>query len=426
VEDAAAFPAGRARHGDLAFGCRKGQQGPAHKGCRADELETETTEQRSDAAPIWQQVAGNRLMLLPDGPQARPAILDLIANARSEICMLFYIFKSDGVGTEVRDALLVARERGVKVRLVVDGFGSSDTAADFFKPLLDAGAGFCRFHPDWGRRYLLRNHQKMVIADGRTAIIGGFNIADPYFDSGRADSWRDLGLLIEGPAVDHLAGYFDRLYDWVVAKHSTIRALRRILASVTQTEGTVRWIFGGPSRRISPYARQVRADVARATQLQMMMAYFAPSHRWLRLLGRVARRGGMTLITAGKTDVAMSRLAAWATYGSLLRRGVRIFEYRPRALHAKLIVADDTVYIGSGNFDMRSLYLNLEVMLRIEDAAFAATVRDLFARELARCQPIKPAVYARAATWGNRLRWRLSYWLFTTADFAMSRNLTSR
>lgn len=372
------------------------------------------------------EVAGNQLTLLPDGPQARPALLELIAGAREEIRLLFYIFKADAIGTEVRDALVAAIARGVKVRLAVDGFGSGSTSADFFKPLVDAGGGFCRFHPRWGRRYLLRNHQKMTIVDGRAAIVGGFNIADAYFDPDRDDSWRDLGVRVEGPVVDHLTVYFDRLFDWITTKHSTMRSLRRILATLTQTEGPVRWIFGGPSRRISPYARQLRTDMVHATRLNMMMAYFAPNHRWLRLLGRIARRGEATLITAGKTDVAMSRLAAWATYGSLLRRGVRIFEYRPRALHVKLIVLDDSVYIGSGNFDMRSLYLNLEVMLRVEDRAFADRVRELFSRELARSQPIKPALYARAATWLNRARWRLSYWLFVTADFAMARNLTSR
>jgi cardiolipin synthase len=312
------------------------------------------------------------------------------------------------------------------VSLAVDGFGSGGTGADFFQPIVHAGGRFCRFHPRWGRRYLLRNHQKMTVVDGRVAIIGGFNIADPYFDPDRRDSWRDLGVRIEGPAVEHLAVYYDRLFDWVTAKRSTLRSLRRILATLTQTHGPVRWIFGGPSRRISPYARQLRADMIRASRLSMMMAYFTPNQRWLRILGRIARRGETTLITAGKTDVPLSRLAAWATYGSLLRRGVRIFEYRPRALHAKLIVLDDIVYLGSGNFDMRSLYLNLEVMLRIEDARFADRVRELFARELARSQPIKPALYGRTATWLNRLRWRLSYWLFVSADFAMSRSLTSR
>ena len=378
------------------------------------------------AAPTTTDVAGNRLLLLADGPQARPALLELIASARTEIRMLFYIFEADTIGTEVRDALLAAIARGVDVQLAVDGFGSSSTSADFFQPLIDAGGGFCRFHPRWGRRYLLRNHQKMTIVDGRAAIVGGFNLGDAYFDPNRDDSWRDLGVRIEGPAVDHLAVYYDRLFEWITAKRSMLRSLRRILTTLTQTDGPVRWIFGGPSRRISPYARELRADMLRADRLSMMMAYFAPNQRWLRLLGRIARRGEATLITASKTDVALSRLAAWATYGSLLRRGVRIFEYRPRALHAKLIILDDVVYIGSGNFDMRSLYLNLEVMLRIEDRGFAERMRELFTHELARSQPIKPALYARAATWMNRLRWRLSYWLFVSADFAMSRTLTRR
>ncbi len=105
---------------------------------------------------------------------------------------------------------------------------------------------------------------------------------------------------------------------------------------------------------------------------------------------------------------------------------MKIFEYRPRALHAKMIVIDDIVYIGSGNFDMRSLYLNLEVMLRIDDPAFAERMRTMFDHELERCQPISRELYRRAATWPSRLWWRLAYWLFVTADLALSRTLTHR
>lgn len=368
----------------------------------------------------------DKLTLLPDGPDVRHALLALIAEARHELRMLFYIFAADRSGAEIREALIAARARGVAIWLTIDGFGSSDTPDGFFQPLIDAGARFCRFHPRFGRRYLLRNHQKMIIVDGRAAIIGGFNIADPYFDSTRRDAMRDLGLRVDDDAaIQHLTRYFDRLFQWIVAERPTIRALDRLLHGMTQTEGAMRWIFGGPSHRISPYARQVRADLATASRLEMMMAYFAPNRRMIRLLGRVARRGQATLITAGKTDVALARLAAWATYGALLRRSVRLFEYQPRRLHAKLIVADDIVYIGSGNFDMRSLYINLEVMLRVEDAAFAAQARKLFLGELARSKTIKPEVYKRVATPFNRLLWRLCYWLFATVDFMLARRVTN-
>ncbi|MDO9489390.1 MAG: phosphatidylserine/phosphatidylglycerophosphate/cardiolipin synthase family protein [Sphingomonadaceae bacterium] len=379
---------------------------------------------QEDAATIV--VGSDRLRMLPDGPRVKPALIALIDGAQRELRLLFYIFEGDKSGTEVRDALIAAARRGVAVELAVDDFGSSGTDDEFFRPLVDAGCGFCRFHPRWGRRYLLRNHQKMAIADRRVAIIGGFNIADIYFDMALEDSFRDLGLRIEGPAAEHLAVYHERLLEWINRKRPSLRAVRRLLSTLTQTEGDTRWIFGGPSRKVSPYARELRADMRRTRDLQMIMAYFAPSRSWLQLLGGIARRGSAVLITAGKSDVPVARYAAWATYGSLLRRRVQIAEYRPRALHAKLIIMDDVVYIGSGNFDMRSLYLNLEVMLRIENATFAQSMRDLFARELERSEPIDADDYARHATWFNRLIWRLSYWLFVGADFAMSKTLTSR
>ncbi len=371
-------------------------------------------------------VAGHQLRLLPDGTQARAALLSLIGGATESLRLFYYLFAADSIGTEVRDSLLAARARGVAVHLAVDGFGSSNTADTFFQPLIAAGAKFCRFHPRWGRHYVLRNHQKMAIADNAVAMIGGFNLADPYFDPNRKDSWRDLGLVIEGETVAQLGAYFDRLFSWIILGHSNLLSLRRLPHLANVGSGKVRWIFGGPSRYLSPYARQVRSDFGAATQLNMMMAYFAPNRRFIALIGAIAKRGSARLINAGKTDVPLSRAAAWSTYGRLLRQGTEIAEFQPSALHAKLIIVDDITYIGSGNFDLRSLYLNLEVMLRIEDAAFASRMRALFNAEWQQSNPIRPAVYARLAGWWNRFRWRFAYWIFATVDLATARRLTRR
>ncbi len=257
--------------------------------------EVNDLEAERPATPII--VEGDQLLTLRDGPQVKPALMALIAGAQRELRLLFYIFEDDNAGTEVRDALIAAAKRGVDVQLAIDDFGSNTTDADFFQPLIDAGCGFCRFHPRWGRRYLLRNHQKMAIADRRVAIIGGFNIADVYFDMEREDAFHDLGLRVEGPAAEHLAVYHERLLEWINSTRSSLRSLRRILSTLTQTEGATRWIVGGPSRKISPYARELRADMRRARSLQMIMAYFAPSGRWLRLLGGIAHRGGASLKT---------------------------------------------------------------------------------------------------------------------------------
>lgn len=365
-------------------------------------------------------VDGNRLILVPDGARGREAVLALIAGAKTDLRLLYYIFADDGAGTEVRDALIAALRRGVRVRLVIDGFGSSDTPDSFFAPLVAGGGEFCRFNPNWGRRYLLRNHQKMTIADGRAAVIGGFNVEDCYFDPARPDGWRDLGLTIEGDAVQHLTRYFDTLKDWIGRKGGTLFGLQRMLKALTQKEGRLRWIFGGPGP-VSPYARQLSADLRRARSLRMIMAYFAPNRRMLRQLRTVAMRGDATVITAGKTDVPLSLLAARATYRHLLRRGVQLAEYQPKRLHAKLILLDEMVYVGSANFDIRSLYINLELMLRIEDAGLAAEAQALFERDLAHSRPIESDAFAREATWWNRLRWGAAYFLFTTVDLLLVR-----
>src|SRR6195952_6069955 len=157
----------------------------------------------NDADPniATHEVDGNRLTLLPDGPQRLEALIGLIDGARSSLRLLYYIWVEDESGTAVRDALVRAAERGIEVALLVDGFGAADAKEDFFAPLSEAGARFCRFVPRYGRRYLLRNHQKLALADGRRVIIGGFNISDDYFGPVEAGAWRDVGLEVEGESV---------------------------------------------------------------------------------------------------------------------------------------------------------------------------------------------------------------------------------
>ena len=110
-------------------------------------------------------VAGHSFTLMPDGPERLDALVALIDNARVSIRLLYYIFVEDEAGQRVRDALIAAQGRGVAVSLLVDGFGSAKASDSFFEPLINAGCGFCRYEPKHTRRYLMRNHQKMAIAD---------------------------------------------------------------------------------------------------------------------------------------------------------------------------------------------------------------------------------------------------------------------
>jgi cardiolipin synthase len=368
------------------------------------------------------EVAGNRLTLLPEGPERLDALIALIEEARENLRILYYIFLDDESGTRVRDALVAACDRGVEVAMLVDGFGSTANA-EFLRPLVDRKIRFCRFSPHWGRRYLLRNHQKLALADGDKVIIGGFNVADDYFGTVESGAWRDLGLQVEGDSVACLVRYFEDLFRWTSKPNHRIRELRRMLQQHSITEGKLHWLFGGPTRRLSPWARAVRLDMKKAKRLDIIAAYFAPSPGMLRRITGVARRGTARLITAAKSDNNATIAAARSLYWWLLRRKVKIWEYERTKLHTKLFVVDDVVHIGSANFDMRSLFLNLEMMLRVDDPAFAAEMRRFFDGEVSASEPVTIESHRKQRTWLNRAKWALGYFVVAVADYRISRRL---
>eukprot|EP01037_Dinobryon_pediforme_P023630 gene23630-25128_t len=339
-------------------------------------------DRASDPAPQPSfTVAGNRLTMLDTGPRRLDTLIALIDGARATLRIIYYIYVDDDAGERVRAAMIRAAERGVKVALVVDGLGSEAAESHhFFEPLRDAGVQVCRFVPRWGRRYLLRNHQKLALADGESgearAIIGGFNVEDAYFGTPAEQAWRDLGLLVEGPAAERITGYFDALSNWSKQPKPPLRSLRRALKAWSEPEGQVRWLFGGPTRRLSPWARAVKSDLERAAKVDLISAYFAPNPGMLRRLDRAGVRGQVRIVLASKNDHNAAIWASRFTYAGLLRKRVQIYEYQPTKLHTKLFLIDDVVYIGSANYDIRSLFLNLEMMLRIDDPEFAAHVRS--------------------------------------------------
>ena len=369
------------------------------------------------------EVDGNRLHILIEGDDRLAALIALIDGAAHDLRLLYYIFGADAVAARVRDALIAARARGVTVDLLVDGFGSQETPDAFFEPLRAAGGSVCRFLPRFGRRYLLRNHQKLALADGERVLIGGFNIDADYFATAADDGWRDLGLRVEGPAVAHLARYFDALVGWARDPTAKIRALNRVLVAQSQSQGRLRWLFGGPTKRLSPWARALRRDLSRARRLDMIAAYFAPNPGMLRRIGRLARRGSVAIMTASKSDNTMTIAAARHCYVRLLRRGARIFEYEPMKLHTKLFVVDDVAYIGSANCDVRSLYINCEIMLRIDDAGIADRLRAYAAGERGDAQEASLArIRRRTNTW-TRVKWAVGYFIVTVVDYSVTRRV---
>ena len=143
----------------------------------------------------------------------------------------------------------------------------------------------------------------------------------------------------------------------------------------------------------------------------------------LKRIARVGTEGRARVITAAKSDNTATILAARFTYNQLMKRGVEIYEYQPTKLHTKLIVIDDVVHIGSANFDMRSLYLNLEIVLRIEDKALADRMREFVSHHITASERITKELHCQRATLWNRIRWNLGWILVSVIDYTITRRL---
>lgn len=378
----------------------------------------------------WHEIGDNRLKLVVSASDRMQTVLDLIAGAKETLHIFYYMFEEDQIGQSVMDGLIAACRRGVTVELIVDSFGSNGASESFFRQLEDAGAKFAIFSPRMSTSYFVRNHQKMLIVDRKLLLIGGFNIADQYFNQHSNDddiekdpsSWEDLGLLLKGPEVDRLLAYYHQLSEWVDSQNGNLRSLRKLVKNWKPGDDQFQWLLGGPSNRLSQWAVSIKRDLERGKKLDLVSAYFSPGQGLLRRIGKLSKRGGVSrLVLAGKTDNAATIGASRLLYGYLIKRSVQIFEYQPKRLHMKLVIVDDAVYIGSANFDLRSLFINLEIMLRIEDQDFAAHARGIVDNLAEESEPITREVHNSHAGLLNRLRWTLSYIVVNAIDYTVTR-----
>jgi cardiolipin synthase len=353
------------------------------------------------------------------GQEIFPAMLEAIATARKSIRLETYIYSDGKLGRQLLGALLVAARRGVRVQILVDALGSWLLPDDFFESLVTAGAEVRRFNPLNLWRFGVRNHRKLLICDDATLFIGGFNVADEYDGDGVTRGWCDVGIRIENPTLAvELAASFDELFvlsDFRRNPLMRLRAFKRRRKPLKKPAGEL--LLSHPGRGAGPFQTALYQDLAVAREVRIVSAYFLPTWRLRRDLLRVARRGGrVQLILAGKSDILVSQLAARSLYHRLLKAGVEIYEYQPQVLHAKLILGDRAVYVGSSNLDIRSLNLNYELMLRLEDKTVAVKARDIFERLLEHSHRIELHPWRKSQTFWQNWQNRWAHFLLTRID----------
>jgi cardiolipin synthase len=344
-------------------------------------------------------------------------MLAAIDAARASVRLETYIYRDSAIGLRLRDALVAAARRGVAVRVLVDALGSFSLPAGWWAELEQAGGKTRIFNPLHPGRFLHRNHRKSLACDGRRAIIGGFNIADEYDGDGVERGWRDLGMEFDGRLAAALEQSFDRL--WSLADFHPVRfaRLRRSPARNAYGAPPAELLTSGPGIGANPLKRALLRDLGRATEIRIASAYFLPTWRLRRRLMKAARRGArVQLLLGAKSDVPLAQRAARSLYGRLLRAGVEIWEYQPQVLHTKLVLADRVAYAGSANFNTRSLHIDYELMVRVDDPVLAAAGRALFERDLALSHRVTLAECRRRRGLLERLRERVAYWMMARLD----------
>lgn len=353
---------------------------------------------------------------LPTGAAGLRAMLGAIGAARRSVAVEGYIIGDDAVGRAFRDAAAAAARRGARARLLVDAWGSLELPDSFWEPARAAGVEVRWFNPLSLRRGLHRDHRKLVVVDDETALLGGFNFAASYDGDGVQAGWRDLGLELRGPAAAALARAFDVQFELADHRHQRLARFRRHLRPQRRVLPGATLYLLSPGRGRNPLLSDLATDFAASDDIRLVTAYLLPPRPLRRALARAARRGArVRLILPGRSDVPFARLAARALYGRLMRAGIEIHEYAPAILHTKLYVTDRAAYAGSANLDIRSLNINYELAVRLDDPRAVDGARELFADHLAHSRRIDPAAWAARGGW-EKLRERLALWFLGRMD----------
>ncbi|MFV3415192.1 cardiolipin synthase ClsB [Pseudomonas nitroreducens] len=323
---------------------------------------------------------GNRVELLINGEAFYPSVFQAIEEARQEVLLETFILRDDKVGRGLRQVLIDAAQRGVRVDVIADGYGTPDLDASFLGGLLDAGVRLHLFDPQrplLGMRTNLfrRLHRKHVVVDGQVGFVGGINFCADHLADFGVMAKQDYAVKVRGPSVqdirraclDLLAQYGDMPAADAVHPGGPAGPCRACLA-----------IRDNLNRRTEIEQHYLRAIGRARERLVIANAYFFPGYRLLRALRDAARRGvQVRLILQGLPDMPLVRLCSKLLYDTLLRDGVEIYEYRDRPLHGKVAVMDrHWATVGSSNLDPLSLSLNLEGNLLIEESAFASELDD--------------------------------------------------
>ncbi len=399
----------------------------------ADKLRSWTT------VPPPRFIGANQVQLLQGGDDLFPRMRQAIEAATQEVWLATYIFHDDPAATTIAQALKDAAARGVAVHVVVDGFGSIATLARVRKMFAGSAVRLEVFRPlhrwySWLQPGQLRRlHQKLCVCDQAQAFVGGINLIDDRNDMnhGWSEAPRlDFAVAVQGPLAQQVHATARAMWarahlrrDW----REEVRGLARSAQPVNEAINLLRQLRGSNAQPadVPPLPMQAaflvrdnlrqRRTIERSyveairhakERVDIAVPYFYPGHGFRTALRKAAKRGvRVRLLLQGKIDYRIAALAAQALYDEMRSTGIRIYEYTPAFLHAKVaVVDDDWATVGSSNIDPLSLLLNLEANVVVRDADFAAALAQRFEQAFAVSSEVTgPAVRAGLRGWLRRV-----------------------
>jgi cardiolipin synthase A/B len=357
---------------------------------------------------------GNKVTLLIDGAATYAAMFKAIEKARNHINIETYILEDDEVGRKFTDLLLQKQAEGVQVNIIYDSVGSIKTSESFFERLREKGIQVVEFNPvnplkDNGEWFLIHpDHRKILIVDGKVAILGGINISKVY--SGRPSGgekiegeslpWRDTDVQIEGPAATEAQKLF--LETWLKQQGPRLAEHRYLPDQKESGKALVRVVGSTPgqSNRIA-FIVYVSAITFAENSIHLTNAYFIPDDQILDAFIDAARRGvDVKIILPASSDSSFAISAAQYNYSALLQAGVNIYERRNALLHAKTAVIDGVwSTVGSTNLDYWSLLSDDEVNAVVLSREFAVEMERMFDGDLAESDQIQWDTWEKRPVW---------------------------
>lgn len=331
---------------------------------------------------------GNELVPLRNGDEIFAAMLDAIRGAEHTVDMMTFVYWRGDIAQEFADALAERARAGVRVRLLLDGFGSRLIEKGQLDAMDAAGVQVAWFRKPLYLSPLKQNHRchrKVLVVDEESAFTGGVGIAEEWCGDARNENeWRDTHVRLRGPAVDGLAAAFAQ--NWAECHDELFDERDRFVGASPVGDSIVQVVRGSASFGWQDMQTLIRVVLESAEErIRLTTAYFAPDTFFVELLCAAARRGVEVeiLLPGPHTDKRVCQLAGQHHYEALTGCGVKIYQYQPTMLHTKALTIDRVAaLIGSTNFNRRSLDHDEEVMLAVMDPEFTAVLDGHFEQDI--------------------------------------------